>query len=329
MTAVSYHDTIKDLQDLAWRDGGPFARPAWFVMLEEMVGAPLFAVAKDGDEAICLPLMRGEAGWEALTNWYAFTWQPLRTHNAHDQLLTALAEEMPTKTDRIVLDKLTREDAAHLKRAFRGTGWSSFAEVADTNHILQVQGRPFAAYLAERPGALRTALSRKTKKLDTVMTNEFSNADWSIFEDVYADSWKPAEGNADLLRRFARQESAAGRLRFAIARHDGAPVAAQFWTVDNGTAFIHKLAHRRGAQALSPGTILTAALMEHIIDTDGVATVDFGTGDEPYKRDWMEQVRLRYRLTCLRRDKPRNWPLLLKSRVKAMRGKLVSFADAG
>jgi CelD/BcsL family acetyltransferase involved in cellulose biosynthesis len=68
-------------------------------------------------------------------------------------------------------------------------------------------------------------------------------------------------------------------------------VAAQFWTVDGGTAWIHKLAHLDSAKPLSAGTTLSAALFAHVIDRDRVTWVDFGTGDDPYKRDWMEQVR--------------------------------------
>ena len=40
--------------------------------------------------------------------------------------------------------------------------------------------------------------------------------------------------------------------------------------------------------------------------------IDFGTGDDPYKRDWMERVRPRYRLTCWRPANPRNWAALGK-----------------
>ncbi len=102
-------------------------------------------------------------------------------------------------------------------------------------------------------------------------------------------------------------------------------MAAQFWTVENGIAYIHKLAHRTGARSLSPGTTLSAALFAHVIDVDHVTLVDFGTGDDPYKRDWMEAVRTRWRLTCLRPGDPRNWPAI----GKAMMRKLVSPAQHG
>jgi CelD/BcsL family acetyltransferase involved in cellulose biosynthesis len=68
---------------------------------------------------------------------------------------------------------------------------------------------------------------------------------------------------------------------------NGEPVAAQFWTVDNGRALIHKLAHRESAKDASPGTILSAAMFRHVIDEDRVDIIDFGTGNDSYKADWM------------------------------------------
>jgi CelD/BcsL family acetyltransferase involved in cellulose biosynthesis len=77
-------------------------------------------------------------------------------------------------------------------------------------------------------------------------------------------------------------------LRLGICRIDGVPVAAQLWTVENGVALIHKLAHRESAAELSPGTILSAAMFRHVIDEDNVNMVDFGTGNDHYKADWMD-----------------------------------------
>ena len=209
--------------------------------------------------------------------------------------------------------------------AFR-KGWlGRLALSCDTNHILRVQSRNYTEYIADRPGRVRTTLKRKAKKVDVTLATEFSLEDWAAYEEVYADSWKPEEGDPAMLRRFAETESTAGRYRFGIARHEGEPVAAQFWTVDSGTAYIHKLAHRESAKPLSPGTTVTAALFAHVIDTDAVTTVDFGTGDDPYKRDWMEETRTRWRLTCLRPSSLRNWPPIAKA---AMR-KLVSRNLAG
>lgn len=122
-----------------------------------------------------------------------------------------------------------------------------------------------------------------------------------------------------MLRAFAQGEGAAGRLRLGVARADGQAVAAQCWTVENGIAYIHKLAHLESHKHLSAGTTLSAALFAHVIDTDKVTLVDFGTGDQSYKADWMEAVRPRFRIDCLDPAQPRAWAPLVKRRLRALR----------
>ena len=53
------------------------------------------------------------------------------------------------------------------------------------------------------------------------------------------------------------------------------------------TAAIFKLAYNKDFTRFSPGTVLTAALLEHVICRDNVNTVDFLTGNDDYKKDWM------------------------------------------
>jgi CelD/BcsL family acetyltransferase involved in cellulose biosynthesis len=108
-------------------------------------------------------------------------------------------------------------------------------------------------------------------------------------------------------------------LRLGIASISGRPVAAQFWTVEGGTAFIHKLAHVEDARDHSPGSLLTAAMMERAIDVDRVSEVDFGTGDDPYKRDWMDSRRPRYRLDMHWTRDPRAWAEFVMASVRHLR----------
>jgi CelD/BcsL family acetyltransferase involved in cellulose biosynthesis len=110
-----------------------------------------------------------------------------------------------------------------------------------------------------------------------------------------------------MLRHFAQTEGEAERLRLGLAYRDGEAIAAQCWTVEKGVAYIHKLAHLEEYRALSAGTTLTAALFAHVIDHDLVHLVDFGTGTQAYKSDWMEQTRPRYRIDCLDLRQPRGW----------------------
>jgi hypothetical protein len=152
-------------------------------------------------------------------------------------------------------------------------------------------GRSFEHYWAARPSKLRSTFARKARAagLAVEIHRSFDPAAWDAYEEVYRASWKPEEGSFPFLRALAEQEGAAGALRLGIARKDGFPVAAQLWTVENGTAWIHKLAYREDRKALSPGTVLSEAMFRAAIDQDRVARIDYGTGDEAYKADWMDR----------------------------------------
>ncbi|MGN3973114.1 GNAT family N-acetyltransferase [Tsuneonella sp. SYSU-LHT278] len=307
MSAVSYHDTVNVLQ-AADADCGPFERTEWFTLLAEAGQAPL--VARAGNAELVLTEANGRI--EAYRNWYAFTWRP-RGDNL--VLLASIARNLRDRTHRVTLWPVPNEDgsADRLEQAFRIAGWHVRTEPCDHNHVLPVRGRSFADYWAARPGRMRTTLKRKGKKVEVEIFDRFDPDAWAEYEAIYAESWKPEEGDPAFLRRFAQAEGAAGRIRLGVARtHESKAVAAQFWTVEDRTAYIHKLAHREDASALSAGTTLSAALFERVIDHDRVELVDFGTGDDPYKRDWMEVDRPRYRIDCLDPRQPKAWPALAK-----------------
>lgn len=325
---VDYHDDLNEVQGdpalaaltSAPQAAAPFDRIEWWRGLTEECGIkPLLAVARTGNAAAILPLRHEDGALHELANWYSFRVAPIVTPGADARaLLSTLARDIASRTDRILLSKLSEEDAAIVADAFRSAGWFAVMKPCDVNHILQVNDRSYAEYLAGRPGQVRTTLKRKAKKVEVQLFDTYDQDAWDAYEAIYAQSWKPEEGSPTFLRRFAREEGAAGRLRFALALAEGKPVAAQFWTVEAGTAFIHKLAHIEEYKPLSPGTTLSAALFERVIDRDKVAMVDFGTGDDGYKRDWMEAVRMRYRIELLRPIKPRNWPLIAKAGLRRL-----------
>lgn len=330
MIAIEYHADLKEVQsDTALSSllsdavqTAPFDRLEWWQGLSDHCGlSPLLAVARDGDALAVLPLTAEAGGLSALANWYSFRVRPILSANADGpRLLDQLAIGLAGKAPRITLSGLPDEDgsATLLEQAFRQAGWIVLRENCDSNHVLDVNGRSFDDYLATRPGPLRTTLKRKSGKMETQIVTAFDPDIWAAYEDIYAESWKPSEGSPDFLRAFARQEGAAGRLRLGVARAEGRAIAAQMWTVEGGTAFIHKLAHREDARALSPGSVLSAALFRHVIDNDTVALVDFGTGNDGYKRDWMEQVRPRYRLDMFRPFSVRNWPFFAKHAIRRL-----------
>ena len=341
MISIDYHDDLKEVQGdaalvallSAPAAAAPFDRLAWWQgLVDECDMFPLIAVARDGKARAALPLYRVKRRVEALANWYSFRVSPILSPGAdHAALLTEMARDLAGEAPRIVLTPLPDEngETTLLAEAFSRAGWVVFREICDTNHVLHVAGRSFDDYLASRPGPLRTTLKRKAAKVTVSIERHFNPASWQTYENIYAQSWKPGEGSPAFLRRFAEEEGAAGRIRLGIACADGEPVAAQFWTVENGTAFIHKLAHLESAKPLSPGTSLSAALFRRVIDLDKVALVDFGTGNDAYKRDWMEDVRPRFRLDMMRAGWPGNWPLLVRATAKAVYRRLAPGRNHG
>ena len=52
-----------------------------------------------------------------------------------------------------------------------------------------------------------------------------------------------------------------------------------------------KLAHDEAFKAHSPGTVLTALMLRHLLDQEHVARIDFGRGDDAYKQGWAVERR--------------------------------------
>ncbi|MGB3472736.1 MAG: GNAT family N-acetyltransferase [Erythrobacter sp.] len=328
MIEARYHDSVNVLQEMFHRRGdaacvaAPFDRAEWYALLAETGLQPLIAVAQDEEAEAALALTEANGRIAPLRNWYSFTWRQLAPLGDNgDRLLGQLARTLRNRGHRVTLAPVPDEDgsATRLATAFANAGWRVEVTRCDTNHVLHVQGRSFAEYWASRPGPLRTTLKRKGKKVDVSVLDRFDAQSWSHYQQIYDASWKPAEGEPAMLKAFAEAEGTAGRLRLGLAFHEGVPIAAQFWTVEDGIAYIHKLAHLESHRNLSAGTTLSAALFEHAIDRDRATLIDFGTGNEPYKSDWMETTRPRYQIDCIDMRQWRGWVDLVRLALRRSR----------
>lgn len=247
--------------------------------------------------AAWLFLQAPEAGRaEGFARWYTPAFAPVFAPGTADDakaaLLAAIARHLRGRVHRIWLHPCDDRAVALLDGGFGAAGWRALTTPDTVNWTADVRGMNHAGFQARRPGHLRGTLRRKARAgIACTVHAGFSPGAWRAYEGVYAESWKPREGAPGFLRALAEQEGAAGTLRLGLAHHAGRAVAAQLWTVENGRATIHKLAHVADADALSPGTILTDAMMARAIDGDRVDMIDFGTGDEPYKAGWMDVAR--------------------------------------
>jgi Acetyltransferase (GNAT) domain len=278
-----------------------FDRRDWFSLVAEHLpdAAPIIARASSEGALAWLYLTRNGNRVSGLSNWYTMAFRPVLAGDGdttrHRIMLTAIARRLAAASPGIATITLspvpTADGSADLiARAFAKGGWQVSRYQSSTSWTASVSDMSFDDYWAARPGQLRSTYKRRLGKanFETEVLDHFDEATWADYESIYGESWKPEEGCPPFLRALAEREGEAGCLRLGICRIDGVPVAAQFWTVENGRALIHKLAHRESAKEFSPGTILSHALFRHVIDQDHVDVIDFGTGDDPYKADWMD-----------------------------------------
>lgn len=278
------------------RQASLYDRLDWFRLLHDHVPPPgRLAVwrARGGGRAAWLFLAIEGKKASAYAAWYSLRFNGI----GESDVMTPLAEAI-RKSGIAELELAPLEDPEPLAAAFRAAGWQVRLTEKTGNWRVATDGEDFAAYWAKRPGQLRSTAKRKAKAagLEIEIFDGFDEGAWAAYEEVYRASWKPEEGSFAFLRALARQEGEAGTLRLGVARKDGKPLAVQLWLVEHGEATIHKLAYREDAKELSPGTILGEAMFRRAIDQDRVLAIDYGTGDDGYKRDWMEERRPLWRL---------------------------------
>ena len=266
----------------------------------------LHVLRRDGAVAAALPLVLRESGYGfelgALTNFYTTRFIPALAADIDGEnlaiLLRSLRNHQP-RAARINLAPIDRSGATYklLHDALRRAGLVTFEYFCYGNWYLPVQ-QDSDTYMAARPGELRSTLRRMSQRLAKAggrveIIGPDGDVDGAIaaFTAVYGTSWKKPEPFPEFMPGLIRLCARKGWLRMGVAWLSGKPIAAQLWVVAGGKANIFKLAYDSAYANLSPGTVLTATLMRHVIDVDRVREVDYLTGDDAYKRAWMSHRR--------------------------------------
>ena len=284
-------------------------------------------LAADGHSGpvLCLPLLSGQK-LTGLSNYYSSLFLPMvwqtagaglvaQPGAAHWQALAQAMRQHPTRWPVLMWDPLDPQSAffTGFQAALRQAGYAVDRYFCFGNWYLQVGGRAFAAYFQMLPSALRHSIARGQRRLSRqgawqVVIQQLPDASLEAaigdFVAVYEKSWKGPEPNRQFIPALARVAAGQGWLRLGVLRLDGQAIAAQLWLVHGGKAAIFKLAYVEGFERFSAGSVLTAALMQHVLDVDQVQEVDYLTGDDAYKRDWMSHRRERWGLVAFDRRTP-------------------------
>lgn len=167
------------------------------------------------------------------------------------------------------------------------------------NWYLDVKNRSYEQYVASLGSVLRKNIPYQTRRLertyqtDIVLVTSTAGLDKALeaYEMVYGLSWRDREEHPKFIRGLARTAAEEGGLRLAILYAAGTPVAAQLWIVYGGVASIYKICYDQNFAKFSVGTVLTAYMMRHVLDVDKVQQVDYLSGDDSYKKEWMSDRR--------------------------------------
>lgn len=298
-----------------------FSRP-WFECLTASALAVdhtmVLACVVDGDRLMAiLPLMEcaGIKTWYALRHGFTPLYSLLLAEDEQERVLSCLGQALgQLPINALLLEPVAEDDSKlnGLTRFLEIAGYSCEYNFRDYNWIYHLQGQSYKEYMASRPALLRNTIFRKMRKLERehgyeirLFTGEEVSRHMPDYHVVYNASWKQNEiTNADFQDCFVEGFSRAGWSRLAIMYIKGQPVAAQLWFVRHNMASIFRLAYDKAWRQYSTGSILTSFLMEYVIDTDRVEEIDFLTGNDAYKPDWMSERRERFLLSCIKRKSP-------------------------
>jgi hypothetical protein len=306
-------ETLSPQDHALFGHDGVFSTLGWYrstieTALPAHARAEFIAVGFGHDVLALFPMQREPGSASALTTPYTCLWQPLLAASVRDnaamqvqigKAFAAACRVSPTTR----LDSLNA-DASWLPPLLEGIRRGGlyplrFDHFGNWHEV--VPGLGWEDYIARRPGALREAIRRRGKKLMEKMGATISMIDShqglepaiAAYEHIYAASWKEPEPFPLFTAAFMREAAEDGSLRLGLLSLNGKKMAAQVWVVRDGCAAVLKLAHDEESRLLSPGTVLTAAMIRHMLEQEHVTELDFGRGDDEYKRDWTRARRQR------------------------------------
>lgn len=308
-------DDARGLLDSASQQEIEFS-PGWFCNLQDSVysndaGVRYYCAQFNGKTTAVVPLrLVPQLGGritqiESLANFYTSHYAPTLSDDASPIDLARLIQSAEQEAGNAAIINLHPMDPASaaygcLLAALRSTGWIPFRYFCFGNWYLPVD-RSWSDYLASRSSTLRNTIKRKGKKFaaeggsfEILLDAAAVEPAIREFDMLHRQRWKKAEPYLDFVPGLIRWLAAEGKLRLGFARVAGHPVAAQIWIVNHGKASIYKLAYDEDYAAYAPGTLLTAHLMQHVIDQDRVLEIDYLVGDEAYKKSWMSHRRERW-----------------------------------
>ena len=306
---VERHRAIAPLEveweELAERLGAsPFGRAGWFACWLDAFGSDgleVVAVRRGNRLAGVLPVLSGHGAIRSASNWHTPSFAPLAEDAAAE--LSLYRPLLATARRRVDLCFLPPASAALLKEAAGGRRVASRAVMSSPYVAIE---RDWDEYWRGLSRNHRSNVSRRPRRLTErgeVAIEVFEGGEGlpALLEESFrieASGWKGERGTAVICsprtRRFYEEVAAwasrLGMLRLATLRLDGRLIAFNLGLEAEGRHYLLKLGHDAALDPLSPGTVLTAAMIKRAFAL-GLKSYEFLGGRDPYKLRWAQGCR--------------------------------------
>jgi hypothetical protein len=246
---------------------------------------------------------------DSLTNYYSSYFAPILTRNSWspDQVVRMIVGELKSRSPQWDILNIRPLDLSlagvqSLHLAMEASGLKTQTYFCFGNWYLNVNGRSYAEYFKDLPSVIRKNVPyykrrlEKTARVRVQIYTGLKDLEAAIddYETIYNSSWRDREGYPGFIRAFIRTAAEEGWLRLGVFYIDDEPAAAQLWIVHGRVASIYKICYAEKFAKSSVGSVLTTHMLEHALDRDKVSEVDYLTGDDSYKSNWMSDRRERW-----------------------------------
>jgi hypothetical protein len=253
---------------------------------------------------------------EGFANQYTVHSGPIISPAASDarpvleRLIEAIRRETPA-WDVVAFKALDRSSSTFdlIAEVLRAAGYVVCPYFQFANWHEKLTASSFSDFVQTRGSSIRKTLQRKARRLE-----RSGEASFRVFVDetdietgiadylsVYAASWKDDERYPEFVPALIRIAARDRSLRLGIVYCNGQPAATQLAFFTGSTATMYKTAYNEKFKDQAVGGIAVMRVLQHLIDVDHVAELDFGIGDEPYKQEWLTQRRERWGLMAFNR----------------------------
>jgi len=165
------------------------------------------------------------------------------------------------------------------------------------NRYEDVKGVPFSK-LAKKSTKRREKKLARTSKIDFQLYQKPDEIQEAInaYENIYQRTWKDVDVGKKFASDLIHDYASRGWVKFLIMSVDGLPVAAECFFVHHRKACSFRTAYDLKYRDYGVGSIVLQKMFQILIKDDLIDEIDFGPGDEDYKKQWLTKTRPLWRL---------------------------------